>query len=220
MKTLTRSAGVDPAEHELVAALRQGSESAFAELVDRFGGSMLRAARMRMPSAALAEEVVQETWLRVLQGLPSFEGRSSLRTWIFVILGNCARRRAQQERRSVPFTSLGGEDFAPAVAPEHFFPADHPRWPRCWTTLVDGWADVPDTRLLSLEIRDVIRRGLAALPHGQREVMTLRDVEGWSADEVCSYLGLSPENQRVLLHRARARVRATLSAYLEESRCG
>ena len=198
-------------DRSLVAALRGGEEAAFAELVDRHGASMLRAARIWVTSDAVAEEVVQETWLSVLRGLGGFEGRSSLRTWIFAILGNCARKRGAREARSVPFASLSDE---PAVGAEHFFPPDHPRWPRCWSTLVDGWAAVPEERLLSGEVRGVVRAAMAALPPSQREVMTLRDVDGWTADEVCDFLGLTSGNQRVLLHRARARVREAIQDYL------
>jgi RNA polymerase sigma-70 factor (ECF subfamily) len=218
MTTLVGRRDAEAAERELVAALRRGEEDAFVELVDRFGASMLRAARLRVPSAAVAEEVVQETWLRVLRGVSRFEGRSSLRTWIFVILGNCARRRAQLEGRSIPFAALGPAGAEATVAAEHFFPADHPLWPRCWTTLVDGWPDLPDERLLSHELLRVVRDALAALPRTQREVMVLRDAEGWSGEEVSSFLDLTPENQRVLLHRARARVRAAIAAYVQEGR--
>lgn len=203
----------DPAEAELLAALRQGNEDAFVELIDRYGASMLRVARLRVSSDGVAEEVVQETWLQVLRGLPTFEGRSSLRTWIFVILAHCAGRRARLEGRSVPFASL--DDDGPTVSPDQFFPPDHPRWAACWSSVVDGWAEVPDRVIVASETREVIRRALAGLPEGQRAVMTLRDVEGWGADEVCELLDLTPENQRVLLHRARARVRAVLDRYLE-----
>lgn len=203
-------------EAALVTALKRGSEDAFASLVDLHGAAMLRVARTFVTSRAVAEEVVQETWLRVLRGLPAFEGRSSLRTWIFVILANCARRRAAREARSIPFAALlEGEDAGAAVPPEQFFPSDHPRWPGCWSTVVDGWSGVPEERLLSRETREVLARAIAGLPPGQRAVMTLRDVEGCSADEVCDVLGLTPENQRVLLHRARTRVRARLAPYLE-----
>jgi RNA polymerase sigma-70 factor (ECF subfamily) len=210
----------DAADRQLITALRQGSETAFTELVDRYGASMLRVARLRVSSDALAEEVVQETWLQVLRALPSFEGRSSLRTWIFVILAHCAGRRARLEGRSVPFASLVHEDAGPTVSPDQFFPPDHPRWAACWTSVVDGWADVPEDVLVASETREVIRRALDGLPEGQRAVMTLRDVEGWDADEVCRLLELSPENQRVLLHRARARVRAAVDRYLEGGRGG
>jgi RNA polymerase sigma-70 factor (ECF subfamily) len=221
MTTEARPTAPDAGERDLVAALQEGSEAAFAELVDRYGASMLRIARLRVPSEAVAEEVVQETWLQVLRGLPRFEARSSLRTWIFVILANCASRRARLEGRSVPFASLTDpEDDGPTVSPDLFFPADHPRWPACWSSLVDGWAEVPDDALVASETRGAVRRALDRLPEAQRLVMTLRDVEGWSAEEVCAGLELTPENQRVLLHRARARVRATLAGYFEERRDG
>lgn len=201
-------------ERRLVEALRRGEESAFRTVVDRYGASMLRASRLYAPNREAAEEIVQDTWLQVLRGLEGFQGRSSLRTWIFAILGNCARRRLAREDRAIPFSALERDVAGPAVGPEHFFDANHPRWPRCWSTLVDGWAGVPEERLLSHEVRDVVRRTLGRLSAGQRAVMTLRDVEGWSAEEVCDFLGLSSANQRVLLHRARARVREAIRLYL------
>lgn len=172
---------------------------------------MLRVAESFVRNRAVAEEVVQETWLKVLTSLDGFEGRASLRTWIFVILGNVARRRGEREGRSSPVADLGGggED-------SRFFPGDHPRWPHAWSTLVDAWTWIPEERLLSAEVREVFRAALQELPARYAVVLTLRDVEGWSADEVCGLLGLTPENQRVLLHRARARVRAALEGYFEE----
>jgi RNA polymerase sigma-70 factor (ECF subfamily) len=204
---------LETADRRLLRRLRAGEEEAFAELVDRFGASMIRAARSWVSSRAVAEEVVQETWLRVLGGLDRFEGRSSLSTWIFAILGNCARRRAQREGRSIPFASVAPEG---APEPGDFFPADHPRWPGAWSTVVDGSFGVPEERLLGAEVRDRVAEAIAALPRGQRDVLALRDVEGWSAEETCSFLGLTPANQRVLLHRARARVRSELRSYLGE----
>jgi len=211
---------LSPDELRLVEALRRGEESAFATLVDRYGASMLRASFLYVASREVAEEIVQDTWLHVLRGLRGFQGRSSLRTWIFVILGNCARKRAKREGRVIPFTALERDAAGPAVGPENFFDADHPRWPRCWSTLVDGWARVPEERLLSHELRRVVRRALARLAPGQRTVMTLRDVEGWTAEEVCDFLRISPANQRVLLHRARARVREAIHDYIDEDGSG
>lgn len=199
------------AERTLLAELRLGNEDAFAELVDAHGPAMLRVARLYVRDAAVAEEVVQEAWLNVLRSLDGFEERSSLRTWIFVILGNVARRRAEREARSVPVGELES-----AVESDRFFGPEHPRWAGAWTTLVDSWQDVPERRLLAGETRAKFREAIAALPPRYAVILTLRDVEGWSSDEVCGLLGLSAANQRVLLHRARARIRAALERYLEQ----
>jgi RNA polymerase sigma-70 factor (ECF subfamily) len=203
-------------DRRLLDGLRAGEEAAFAELLDRYGPSMLRVARLYVRSYAVAEEVVQETWLKVLQALEAFEGRSSLRTWIFVILGNCARRRAEREGRSVSFTALGGGD-EPAVSADRFFPVSHPRWGGMWTTLVDGWEQIPDDQLLTGEAREQITAAVEALPPNYAAVFTLREIEGWDGNEVATLLGISPENQRVLLHRARNRIRAALEEYFERS---
>ena len=200
-------------ESRLVAALRHGDETAFVQVVDRFTPAMLRLARVYGLGADAAEDVVQETWLRVLRSLDRFEERSSFRTWLFAILGNCARSRSEAERRSVPVAGLEG-DASPAVDESRFFPADHPRWAGMWTTLVDSWETIPDERLLAGEARERFRDAIEALPARYATVFVLRDVEGWSSDEVCVLLDLSPENQRVLLHRARTRLRAALEQYL------
>lgn len=176
---------------------------------------MLRVAKLYVRSHAIAEDVVQETWIRILGAIDAFEGRSSLRTWIFVILGNCARTRAEREGRYVSFTAQAPEA-EPAVPPERFFPAEHPRWAGMWTTLVDGWQELPDDILMSGEARVRITEAIRALPPNYATVLTLRDVEGWDGSEVCAFLGISPENQRVLLHRARARIRAALEEYFAE----
>ena len=209
---------VDTAEAQLVQGLRSGDESVFADVVDRFTPSLLRVARSYGLTAAAAEDTVQETWLRVLKSLDGFEGRSSFRTWLYVILGNCARRRAGTERRSVSLDSGGGA-LEPAVDESRFFPADHPRWAGMWTTLVDSWDTIPEERLVADETRERFRAAIDALPPRYTVVYVLRDVEGWPSEDVCALLGLTPENQRVLLHRARSRVRAALEEYLEsESR--
>lgn len=198
------------AEFRLVQGLRAGDEGIFAEVVDQFTPSMLRVARGYGLSSAAAEDAVQEAWLRVLRSLDRFEGRSSFRTWLFVILGNAARRRAATEHRSV---SLEGPA-EPAAAESRFFPADHPRWAGMWTTLVASWDSIPDDRLVAGETRERFRAAIDALPERYAVVFVLRDIEGWSGDEVCAVLDLTPENQRVLLHRARARIRAALEEYL------
>ncbi len=198
---------------ELVAALRAGDEDAFRELARDWHAPLLRVARIFTPSRAVAEEVVQETWLRVLGALDRFEGRSSLKTWVFRILVNTAKTRAQREGRSVPFSAL--QDPArvpePAVDPDRFFPPDDPSHPGGWSAPP---RDLPEDRLLAAETRDRIAAAIEALPPSQRAVISLRDVEGWTSDEVRNALDLSEVNQRVLLHRARAKVRAALEDYL------
>jgi RNA polymerase sigma-70 factor (ECF subfamily) len=199
----------------LVDRLRAGDELAFMMLVDQLQPAMLRVARMYVSSAAVAEEVVQETWLGVLRGLDRFEGRSSLRTWIFRILTNTAKTRGQREGRSIPFSALAGDDLdAPAVDPDRFDPPG--RDPRGhWSTLPDDWRGIPDDRLLGNETLAVVGRAIDALPPMQAAVIRLRDVLGWTSDEVRNALDLTETNQRVLLHRARAGVRAALERHLE-----
>jgi RNA polymerase sigma-70 factor (ECF subfamily) len=196
----------------LVARLRARDESAFAELVDRYGASMRRLALTFVRSPAVADEVVQDAWLGVLRGIDRFEGRSSLKTWIFRILTNTAKTRAERERRSVPFSSLDGEaaDDGPAVDAGRFLPDG------AWATPPVPWDGVPEERLLAAETRGVIDRAIAALPPSQRGVITLSDVEGWPAAEIRNVLELTETNQRVLLHRARSKVRAALEEYLSE----
>ena len=203
-------------DRRLLHALRAGEEAAFVEVVDRYSGAMLRVARLYVRSNAVAEEIVQETWLSVLKGIDGFEGRSSLRSWILVILGNCARKRVAKEARSVPITDLGALGEEPSVSSERFFPSTHPRWAGMWSTLVDAWERVPDEELLGGEAREQLRQAVEALPARYAAVFTLRDVEGWSGPEVSTLLGISAENQRVLLHRARARIRAALEDYFEQ----
>lgn len=196
-----------PAE-ALLAGLRAGEEASFAALVDMLGPSMLRVAKLHVRRQQIAEEVVQETWLRVLRGLDGFERRSSLRTWIFAILGNCARRRAERESRYVLW--------AEPAEDEWFFPPSHPRWAGMWTTRVDDWDGVPEDRLLAREGREALRDALEELPPAQATVFVLRDVHGWDGPAVCDVLDLSAANQRVLLHRARAHIRRRIAEYLEE----
>jgi len=198
---------------ELVASLREGDEDAFRELVREWHAPLLRVARIFTPSRAVAEEVVQETWLRVLGALDRFEGRSSLKTWVFRILVNTAKTRAQREGRSLPFSALQDPARVPeaAVDADRFFPPDDPSHPGGWSAPP---SDLPEERLLAAEARDRIAAAIEALPPSQRAVISLRDVEGWTSDEVRNALDLSEVNQRVLLHRARARVRAELEDYL------
>ena len=202
---------------QLVEALRAGDEQAFAALTREYHAALLRVALMYVTSRAVAEEVVQETWLAVLKGIDRFEGRSSLKTWIFRILTNIAKTRAQREGRTLPFSALQQPAAVPepAVEADRFLPPDHERWPGHWASKPVAW---PEDRLLAAETRDRIEAAIETLPPTQRAVISLRDVEGWSAEETCNALGVSETNQRVLLHRARSKVRAALEEYLSETR--
>jgi RNA polymerase sigma-70 factor, ECF subfamily len=193
-------------ELQLVEALRAGDERVFEQLVRMYQGTLLRVAQMYVSSRAVAEEVVQETWLAVLNGIDRFEGRSSLKTWIFRILANRAKTRGERESRTIPFSALGDGDSEPAVEPDRF---DRGQW-------ADSPADWPEARLLGDETLHVIGGAIESLPATQRAVITLRDVQGWSAEEVRNALELSETNQRVLLHRARSKVRGALEEYLAE----
>src|SRR4051812_21114480 len=198
----------------LVAALRRGDEDAFTTLVDRHGAVMVRVAQSYVASRAVAEEVVQETWLAVLTGVERFEGRSSVKTWMFRILTNHAKTRARRERRCVTFSSLVSDDdgeFA-AVDPARF---RYPGHPGHWTAPPADWRTIPEDRLIGRETLDHFRAAVETLPPRQQQVLVLRDVEGWDPDEVCAALDLSDANQRVLLHRARSKVRAALEPYLD-----
>jgi RNA polymerase sigma-70 factor (ECF subfamily) len=201
---------------QLLESLRNGDERAFAMVIDEHGPTMLRLARLYVRERAVAEEVVQEAWLGVLRGIDRFEGRSSLRTWLYRIVTNLAKTRAVREARSVPFSALAGveeEAEGPSVPPERFRGPDD-RWAGHWASPPTEWAR-PEHELLSAETRSVIARAIEALPATQREVITLRDVQGWTSEEVCNALELSETNQRVLLHRARTKVRHALDDYLQ-----
>jgi len=202
-----------------VAALRRGDPAAFETLIDRYHATMVRVAGLYARDRQVAEEVVQETWLAVLEGIDRFEGRSSLRTWLFRILTNRAKTRATREGRSLPFSAVvgGGSDDQPTVDPDRFLDPSDPRGTGQWSAPPASWETIPEERLLSQETLDRIAAAIEALPPAQREVIRLRDVEGWTAPEVVEALEISDGNQRVLLHRARARVRAELESYLEGS---
>jgi RNA polymerase sigma-70 factor (ECF subfamily) len=205
---------VSAGDRELVDALLAGDEAAFATLVDGWSGSMLRLARLHVPTESVAEEVVQETWLAVLRGLASFRAESSLRTWVYQILLNQAKTRGVRERRTVPFASLVGDDEdSPSVDPTRFQGPGDPH-PGGWRAFPEEW---PEHSLLSREVVDVVRRAVASLPERQRVVVSLRDLDGQSADEVAMLLDISPGNQRVLLHRGRSTVRAHVERYLTDS---
>ena len=204
-------------DDHLVALLRTGDESAFLQLVEAHQATMLRLAMGYVHDPQVAEEVVQEAWLGVLRGLDRFEARSSIKTWIFHILANTARTRAVRERRSTPLSALRdppAESIEPAVEHERFLPPDAPRWPGHWVSFPQGWGDAPEERLISQETKSQIRAAIDALPPSQREVVSLRDIHGCTAEEVCSALQISETNQRVLLHRGRSRIRRALELYL------
>lgn len=194
----------------LVEALRAGDEAAFRRLVREFGPAMLRMAQLYVSSRAVAEEVVQEAWLGVLRGIDRFEGRSSLRTWIFRILTNTAKTRGMREGRSLPFSSLADDDEG-AVDADRFL-GDDTRFPGHWAAPPRPWEGAG--RLLARETREVVERAIAKLPPAQAAVITMRDVEGFDADEVCNALDITETNQRVLLHRARSKVRRALEEYM------
>jgi RNA polymerase sigma-70 factor (ECF subfamily) len=208
-------------ERELIAALQRGDEQAFATLVDRYHGALVRVAMIWVRDRAVAEEVAQETWLGVLKGIDRFEGRSSLKTWLFRILANRARTRGVREARSIPFSALAGAgdegSEEPSVSPERFLDTGNGR-PGPWAVPPESWARVPEEELLGRETQGVIESAIATLPPRQQEVITLRDVEGLDSAEVAEHLGVSEGNQRVLLHRARAKVRTALEAHWGEDR--
>ncbi len=206
---------VEDDDTRLVAALRSGDEQAFRTLIERYQASFVRVAQSYVRDRAVAEEVAQETWVAVLQGLDRFEGRSSLKTWMYRILTNRAITRAKRERRSTPFSALARDD-GPAVDPDRFRPADDPSWPGHWRERPHPWSDLPQDVLLAAETRAKLLEAIERLPDSQRQVITLRDVEGLSADEVRELLELTDVNQRVLLHRARSRVRALLEPNFEQ----
>jgi RNA polymerase sigma-70 factor, ECF subfamily len=196
----------------LLEGLRAGDEAAFVGLMREYGAGMLRVAMMYVSSRAVAEEVVQEAWLGVLKGIGRFEGRSSLKTWLFRIVANTAKTRGIRESRSIPFSSLGDDaSDEPTVDPERFLGSGE-RFPGHWAVPPQAWA--PEGRLLSQEALAVIEREIDRLPPAQRAVITMRDVQGFTSEEVCNALDVTETNQRVLLHRARARVRAALEEYM------
>ena len=195
----------------LLPQLRAGDEEAFGQLVNAWTPGMLRTARPFVSSSTEAEEVVQETWAAIAAGLERFEERSSLRTWVYSILTNRARSRGSKEARSVPFSSLAAQEVAagsPAVEPELFNHAGR------WTSPPQRWEELPEEALRAQETRDVLRDALATLTAPQRLVVTLRDIEGFSGEEAAMALGMAAGHQRVLLHRARAKLRARLEEYL------
>ena len=204
-----------PPDAELVARLRARDDAAFGLLLDAWSGGMARVARSIVSTHASADEVVQDAWLAVIQGVSKFEGRSSLKTWVYRILVNTAKRRALREGRQISWSPVAGEDDTPTVDPARFGgPGD--RFPGHWVAFPAPWPS-PEQDMLAGEVLARVEAALAELPERQRVVITLRDVEGYSSDEVSSILEISAANQRVLLHRARAFVRGKLEEYFVAS---
>ena len=208
---MTDATYLDSGETGVIERLLAGDETAFMMLVEMYQSAMLRIARMYTPDRQLAEEAVQETWLAVLQGLSRFERRSSLKTWIFSILINRARSAAQREGRYQMQFELVEE---PTIEPDRF--QTQGQNIGHWKVHPQDWETVPEATLLSQEVRQIIQSAITQLPPQQREVITLRDVEGLDAEQVCNLLTLSDGNQRVLLHRARATVRRGIETYLSD----
>jgi RNA polymerase sigma-70 factor (ECF subfamily) len=197
----------------LVARLREGDGDAFRVIVERYHASMVSVARLYTPSAAVAEEVAQEAWIGVLRGIDRFEGRSSFKTWLFHIVTNRAKTRGIREHRSMPISSVvDGDDQDSALEQFH---QDGPMR-GMWAIAPDSWARLPEESLISRETLQVVAETIALLPQQQREVVTLRDQEGWSSADVCELLDISEVNQRVLLHRARTRIRDAVARHLDE----
>ena len=201
-------------EGDLLDRLRAGDERAFEALVARYYPTMLAVALHHVRSRAVAEEVVQEAWLGVLKGLDRFEGRSSLKTWILRILVNTAKTRGVRESRTVPYSSLAPEGDEPAVEPERFRGPDDP-FPGHWRAYPGDWHRLPDEALTQGETLRVVLGAIEALPDAQRTVIALRDIQGCDSEEVCALLEVSEGNQRVLLHRARSKVRAALERHFD-----
>jgi RNA polymerase sigma-70 factor, ECF subfamily len=204
-------------EDRLIEGLKRRDEAAFVDLVARYQGPLLRLALVYARSHAVAEEIVQDAWLAVLQGIDKFERRASFKTWLFRILVNRAQTRAEREGRMLPFSALGDaiEGDEPAVPPDRFLGAMDPHWPFHWAVPPKAWGGSPEEQLMSRETLGLIGRAIDTLPPAQREVITLRDVEGLTSDEACNVLGITETNQRVLLHRARSRVRGVLERHLD-----
>jgi RNA polymerase sigma-70 factor (ECF subfamily) len=208
---MTSASSVTPGEHTMLAALRAGDEAAFISLVERYHASLVRLAASFVGSTAVAEDVTQETWAKALRGLPSFEGRASLKTWLYRILTNTAITTAKRDARTIPFSDFESPDGdEPAVEPERFINGEWAELPHAWET---GSAE---DAALRHETLAQIQQAIAALPEMQRAVITLHDIEGWETKDICNVLAISETNQRVLLHRARSKVRRALENYFVE----
>lgn len=218
---MASSPALDADEARWIEALKAGDEEAFAALVDRYHQSMVRTATLYVRDRAAAEEVVQEAWIGVLRGIGRFEGRSSLKTWLFRIVSNKAKTRGVRDKRSVPFSALRGleDEAGEGLAPERLLPSDAPEWADHWSVAPESWAGMDD-RLETEEALKIVEATIETLPDGQRAVVTLRDIEGWSSVEVCNALDITATNQRVLLHRGRSKVRKALEDHLAENQGG
>ena len=211
-----RVAGLDFSDDDvLVKALAARDTDAFAYLLDRYHSALVRLAQEYVPSRAVADEVVQETWLAVIEGIDRFEQRSSLKTWLFRILINIARSHGVKEQRSIPFATTAVLEDEPAVDPRRFRRGLRARG--AWKRPPHPWSE-PEQRAVDSETLETIRSEIDRLPPDQREVITMRDLLGWSAAEVCDALEVSDANQRVLLHRARSKVRGSLERRYDEGR--
>lgn len=198
-------------------ALRQGDERAFEQLVQAHHGSMVRIAQLFVDERVIAEEVAQEAWVGVLKGLDRFEGRSSLKTWLFTIVSNLAKTRGKREKRTVPFSFFDRyeqDTDDPVVPQERFLSAGDP-YAGHWAELPASWQSDPVRQALNTELGTYLETAVAMLPEQQKLVLTLRDIQGWSAEEVCNALGIAETNQRVLLHRARSKVRRAVEEYFQ-----
>lgn len=202
----------------LIDRLRDGDESAFAWLIDTYSAPLMRLAQAVVSNTSVAEEVVQETWLAVLTGIGRFEGRSSLKTWLFTILTNRAKTRVSRERRTISLSAfeIGEQGDGPTVDPHRFRPATQPDWPGNWTIPPQQWPAGSEGTALERDTIAVLRSGLEDLPRAQQLVVALRDVHGWPSADVCAALGVSEANQRVLLHRGRSRLRGVLEKYFAD----
>ena len=218
-----RGSSVSPEDTALVERLRNRDEAAFLEIVQRHHGSLVRLAQSFVNNKGVAEEVAQETWVAVLQGIDRFEGRSSLKTWIFQILINRAKTRGAREARSINFSGMNdvnSECGYSSVDPSRFLSPDDSQCPGGWVSQPQEWDMTPEQLLLSEECRTFIEQAIASLPELQRQVITLRDVQGWENQEICGVLRISEANCRVLLHRGRSRVRQVLESYLGGANLG
>ena len=218
-RRLTVVAGQGGSDSEMLARLRAGDEQAFRQLVTRHDRAMRRLAMTFVATESVAAEVVQETWLAVIRGLADFQERCALKTWIFRILVNRAQTRGARERRILPFSSLAngdpgsGDDVS--VDPDRFL-GPGTTFDGYWAVSPSRFFELPEERLLARETTRMVAEAINALPARQQQVIRLRDIEGWEAEDVCESLGLSAANQRVLLHRARSAVRAALESHFSE----